>query len=170
MRLRGRVLLKFFPIIVVGMSLLVLSFNKQDKQDRNKIGDKASNFSFMLGGKKQTLDGLLREGKGNVLVLFHSPDCEDCAKAKKQLAKNKRIRRGLEEEKLRVLAVAVETDSLKWDSTCAKLPSEWLNAYCENCEEIIKDYIWTVPTLFLIDENGVVKNRDFKANEKIDYY
>ncbi len=57
MRLRGRVLLKFFPIIVVGMSLLVLSFNKQDKQDRNKIGDKASNFSFMLGGKsKHSMD------------------------------------------------------------------------------------------------------------------
>ena len=49
------------------------------------------------------------------------------------------------------------------------LPQNWVNAYCKECEAIVKSYIYTVPTLFLIGKDGKVIDREFEHNEKNRY-
>ncbi len=163
------ILQHILPFVVCCLCFLGAKSQHDGREGVNLIGERASDFSFMLNGEKQTLNQILEEKNTKILILFHSPDCEDCSKTKKKLANNKGINKALEAGTLSVLAVAVETDSLKWDSTCSFLPSKWLNGYCTDCEEIIESYIWTVPTLFLTDKNGIILNRGFKPNEKNNY-
>lgn len=140
-----------------------------DKDTDNAVGDSAVDFSFSTADTVQSLYGLLQERNTNILIVFHSPDCEVCAKTKRKLAKSKRVNELLERGELTVLALAVETDRAKWEATCATLPELWVNAYCEDCEAVTSSYIWTVPTLFLIGRDGKVLDREFKHNEKNRY-
>lgn len=140
-----------------------------DKQSDNQIGEKAIDFTFVADNSEQSLYRLIESRGTNVLVLFHSPECELCAKTKKKLKKSKTINRLLDEGSLTLLAVAVETDSLVWQQTCQELPQNWVNAYCKECEAIVKSYIYTVPTLFLIGKDGRVIDREFEHNEKNRY-
>ncbi len=140
-----------------------------DKQNDNQIGSVAVNFSYMIDSESQTLYELIENKETNILVLFHSPDCELCAKTKKRLAKSKKINKLLDQGDLTLLAVAVETDKAKWEESCKNLPDNWVNAYCEDCETIIRSYIWTVPTLFLIGSDSKIIDREFKHNEKNNY-
>ena len=66
---------------------------------------------------------------------------EICAKTKKKLARSKKIKKLQNEGKLTVLAIAVETNKKNWETNCSNLPTEWVNAYCEDCEAITKSYI-----------------------------
>lgn len=140
-----------------------------DKESDNQIGDTAINFSYVANGEIRTLYELIEEKKTNVLVLFHSPECEVCAKTKKKLVKSKQIKKLQNEGKLTVLAIAVETNQETWESNCKNLPIEWVNAYCQECEPITKSYIWTVPTLFLIGKDLRVIDREFEHHEKNHY-
>lgn len=140
-----------------------------DKENDNQIGSIAVDFSYMVDSTQQTLYELIANQKTNILVLFHSPDCELCAKTKRKLAKSKKVNKLLEEGNLTLLSVAVETDRKKWEETCSNLPDKWVNAYCEDCEAIIRSYIWTVPTLFLIGSDSKIIDREFKHHEKNNY-
>lgn len=140
-----------------------------DKDTDNRIGSSAVDFNYTDKEGEHTLYELIESRKTNVLVLFHSPDCEDCAKVKRRLAKRRSLRKAVENGELTVLLVAVETDKAKWKATCSKLPEEWVNAYCEECTPITKSYIWTVPTFFLIGKDAKVIDREFEHNEKNKY-
>lgn len=140
-----------------------------NKESDNQIGETAIDFSFIANQESQTLYKLIEIKQSNVLVLFHSTECEICAKTKKKLARSKKIKKLQNEGKLTVLAIAVETNKENWETNCSNLPTEWVNAYCEDCEAITKSYIWTVPTLFLIGKDLKVIDREFEHHEKNNY-
>lgn len=159
-----------FPLLAVFFLYSASAFcQTYDKETDNAVGSPAVDFSFSTADTVQSLYGLLQERGTNILVVFHSPDCEVCTKTKRRLAKSKHINSLLESGELTVLALAVETDRAKWQETCTGLPSLWVNAYCEDCEAVTSSYIWTVPTLFLIGRDGEVLDREFKHNEKNRY-
>lgn len=140
-----------------------------DKENDNRVGMKAVNFTFENGNMKGDLYSLIDSYQSNVLVFFYSPDCEDCQKTRKKLAESKSINRLLESGQLQVLAVAPEVDMQAWEEYQKEMPDKWINSYCVDCTPITKSYIWTVPTLFLIGRDKTVLKRDFKHRERNKY-
>ena len=160
-----RIIAYFFCCLTFN-SLFSQSF---DKENDNQIGDTAVNFSFLNENGKSDLYQLLEERKTNVLVVFYSPECEDCQALKKKMAKSKKLNSLIEQKQLTILAVAPEVELSLWQEYKEQMPKNWINSYCEDCEPITKSYIWTVPTLFLISKDKIVLNRDFKHRERNKY-
>jgi thioredoxin-related protein len=140
-----------------------------DKENDNQIGDTAINFSFVNENGLQDLYSLIESQGTNVLVVFYSPECEDCQALKKKMSKSKKLNSLIAENKLTILAVAPEVEEKLWQEHKSQVPENWINSYCEDCEPIAKSYIWTVPTLFLISKDKIILNRDFKHRERNKY-
>ncbi len=140
-----------------------------DKENDNQIGDTAINFSFVNENGMQDLYSLIESQGTNVLVVFYSPECEDCQALKKKMSKSKKLNSLIAENKLTILAVAPEVEEKLWQEHKSQVPENWINSYCEDCEPITKSYIWTVPTLFLISKDKIILNRDFKHRERNKY-
>ena len=159
----------------LGISFLLCLFfsplfaQNYDKENDNQIGDTAINFSFVNENGVQDLYSLIEEKSTNVLVVFYSPECEDCQALKKKMAKSKKLNSLIEQKQLTILAVAPEVELSLWQEYKEQMPKNWINSYCEDCEPITKSYIWTVPTLFLISKDKIVLNRDFKHRERNKY-
>lgn len=159
----------------LGISFLLCLFfsplfaQNYDKENDNQIGDTAINFSFVNENGVQDLYSLIEEKSTNVLVVFYSPECEDCQALKKKMSKSKKLNSLIAENKLTILAVAPEVELSLWQEYKEQMPKNWINSYCEDCEPITKSYIWTVPTLFLISKDKIILNRDFKHRERNKY-
>lgn len=159
----------------LGISFLLCLFfsplfaQNYDKENDNQIGDTAINFSFVNENGLQDLYSLIESQGTNVLVVFYSPECEDCQALKKKMSKSKKLNSLIAENKLTILAVAPEVEEKLWQEHKSQVPENWINSYCENCEPITKSYIWTVPTLFLISKDKIILNRDFKHRERNKY-
>ena len=159
----------------LGISFLLCLFfsplfaQNYDKENDNQIGDTAINFSFVNENGVQDLYSLIESQGTNVLVVFYSPECEDCQALKKKMSKSKKLNSLIAENKLTILAVAPEVEEKLWQEHKSQVPENWINSYCEDCEPITKSYIWTVPTLFLISKDKIILNRDFKHRERNKY-
>ena len=159
----------------LGISFLLCLFfsplfaQNYDKENDNQIGDTAINFSFVNENGMQDLYSLIESQGTNVLVVFYSPECEDCQALKKKMSKSKKLNSLIAENKLTILAVAPEVEPKLWQEHKNQVPDNWINSYCEDCTPITKSYIWTVPTLFLISKDKIVLNRDFKHRERNKY-
>ena len=159
----------------LGISFLLCLFfsplfaQNYDKENDNQIGDTAINFSFVNENGMQDLYSLIESQGTNVLVVFYSPECEDCQALKKKMSKSKKLNSLIAENKLTILAVAPEVEEKLWQEHKSQVPENWINSYCEDCEPITKSYIWTVPTLFLISKDKIILNRDFKHRERNKY-
>lgn len=159
----------------LGISFLLCLFfsplfaQNYDKENDNQIGDTAVNFSFINENGVQDLYSLIEEKSTNVLVVFYSPECEDCQALKKKMSKSKKLNSLIAENKLTILAVAPEVEEKLWQEHKSQVPENWINSYCVDCEPITKSYIWTVPTLFLISKDKIILNRDFKHRERNKY-
>jgi thioredoxin-related protein len=159
----------------LGISFLLCLFfsplfaQNYDKENDNQIGDTAINFTFVNENGLQDLYSLIESQGTNVLVVFYSPECEDCQALKKKMSKSKKLNSLIAENKLTILAVAPEVEEKLWQEHKSQVPENWINSYCEDCEPITKSYIWTVPTLFLISKDKIILNRDFKHRERNKY-
>lgn len=159
----------------LGISFLLCLFfsplfaQNYDKENDNQIGDTAINFSFVNENGVQDLYSLIESQGTNVLVVFYSPECEDCQALKKKMSKSKKLNSLIAENKLTILAVAPEVEEKLWQEHKSQVPENWINSYCVDCEPITKSYIWTVPTLFLISKDKIILNRDFKHRERNKY-
>ena len=160
-----RIILCFFSCLLFS-DLFAQTY---DKENDNQIGDTAVNFSFLNEKGLQDLYSLIEERNTNVLVLFYSPECEDCQALKKKMSKSKKLNSLIENKELTILAVAPEVELSLWQKHKSEVPENWINSYCEECEPITKSYIWTVPTLFLISKDKIILNRDFKHRERNKY-
>ncbi len=164
---------KFRACIIVCFLLSLFSNSlfaqSYDKENDNQIGDTAVNFTFVNENGMQNLYSLIEERNTNVLVVFYSPECEDCQALKKKMSKSKKLNSLIAENELTILAVAPEVEEKLWQEHKSQVPENWINSYCEDCEPITKSYIWTVPTLFLISKDKIVLNRDFKHRERNKY-
>ena len=103
-----------------------------DKENDNQIGDTAINFSFINENGKSDLYKLLEERNTNVLVVFYSPECEDCQALKKKMAKSKKLNSLIEQKQLTILAVAPEVELSLWQEYKDQMPKNWINSFCPN--------------------------------------
>ena len=87
-----------------------------------------------------------------VLLYFYNPECEDCTKIKKELAKNKELKKLIEKGIVKVLAILPDVEKEYWQDNQKFIPKTWQNCYIENDQPIIKTYLRTLPTFYLLDD------------------
>lgn len=91
-----------------------------------------------------------------ILLYFYNPECEDCTKIKKELSKNKELKELIEKGVVEVLAILPDVDKEYWLDKKKFIPKTWKNCWIENDKPIIQNYLKTLPTFYVLDEEKYV--------------
>lgn len=91
-----------------------------------------------------------------ILLYFYNPECEDCTKIKKELSKNKELKELIEKGVVEVLAILPDVDKEYWLDKKKFIPKTWKNCWIENDKPIIQNYLRTLPTFYVLDEEKYV--------------
>ena len=135
---------------------------------KNRIGDKATNFTYTLAsGKTGTLYDIKSE---YTIVLFYNPDCHACAEVIAAIKNSNIINDGLENKHLAILSFYPDADLEIWKKHLNDIPSYWINGYDKN--QIVQNKkvydLKAIPTLYLLDKDKkvILKDVDFVILEK----
>ena len=70
----------------------------------------------------------------------------------------------IEKKMVTVLAILPDVKKEYWLENIKFIPNNWLNGWIENDQLIIKAYLKTVPTFFLLDKDrNIINNSETKA-------
>ena len=136
-----------------------------DDLSKNAVGQKASSFVVITrDGKKTELKKLLNQS-GRTILFFYDPDCEDCAMAESLMKSNVALNSAISSGALKVVAICpFSVDNKDWKQHASTLPETWTIGYSPNGqvdEESI--YVFrSYPTIYLIDNKGIVLSKDIK--------
>lgn len=90
------------------------------------------------------------------LVYFYSPECEECTKLKKKLSKNKYLNKLIHKRHVTLLAILPDAQKDYWLENSEFIPNNWINSWNKDDEIIIRTYLKTLPTLFLLDKDKYI--------------
>jgi hypothetical protein len=100
------------------------------------------------------------------LLEFGSPSCADCRLAKLKLETNSTISDLLEQGKLDIYFIVPDADSEDgWEYSLLNYPYNWRVGVGEALDEVYD--IRTSPTLYLLDANGVILEKNLSIEEMI---
>lgn len=135
---------------------------------KNRIGEKATNFTYTLAsGKTGTLYDIKSE---YTIVLFYNPDCHACAELIKAIKGSNIINEKLENKSITILSFYPDADLEIWKKHLNDIPSLWINGYDKN--QIVQNKrlydLKAIPTLYLLDSNKqiILKDVDFYVLQK----
>ena len=135
---------------------------------KNRIGEKATNFTYTLAsGKTGTLYDIKSE---YTIVLFYNPDCHACAELIEAIKSSSIINEKLENKSLSILSFYPDADLEIWKKHMNDIPSLWINGYDKN--QIVQNKrlydLKAIPTLYLLDSNKqiILKDVDFYVLQK----
>ena len=135
---------------------------------KNRIGEKATNFTYTLAsGKIGTLYDIKSE---YTIVLFYNPDCHACAELIKAIKGSNIINERLENKSITILSFYPDVDLEIWKKHLNDIPSLWINGYDKN--QIVQNKrlydLKAIPTLYLLDSNKqiILKDVDFYVLQK----
>lgn len=143
---------------------------------KNRKGNRAENFSFMLkGGKKASLYDLKSTF---TLLLLYDPECENCRHAIDEMVHSSVIQdlttitHTVREAPMKVLTVCVEHDTDSWQQHLSMLPEHWLNGFDEKHQIRDKELydLRSFPSLYLLDRDKRVILKDVDVQDVIDYF
>ncbi|MDE6755362.1 MAG: thioredoxin family protein [Muribaculaceae bacterium] len=128
-------------------------------EQKNKVGSKAANFSFITReGSKTSLYDLSTDG--NILLLFYDPDCEDCHATIHQLSDLS------SERNFSIVAIDSEDDRPRWEQTAMQLPEGWTVGFATDpVQEDEIYYLLSMPTMYLLDKNKKVLLKETSLEE-----
>jgi len=140
-----------------------------DMARKNKPGDKAINFSFIL--KNGTTSALYKIKSELVLLYFHNPDCSECKTTRSKLTQSKVIRHFIEKGTLQILSVYPDPDLTLWLRHYPEMPASWINGYDKGAVIKKKELydLKAIPTLYLLDGDKTVRLRDASLEEIEEY-
>lgn len=137
---------------------------------KNRIGEKASNFTYTLAnGKNGTLYAIKSD---YTLVFFYNPGCHTCKEIMEQLTSSLRVNYLMQEKKLTVLAVYPDEDLTEWKNYLSQVPKDWINSYDSDAKlqnEEIYD-LKAIPTLYLLDKDKKVILKDTTFEQLENYF
>jgi thiol-disulfide isomerase/thioredoxin len=147
---------------------LILSFSSsafaQGKDNTKcRVGDVAIDFSFFDNHEKEIY--MSEVESPNILLFFYSPQCEHCQDYIKKMSKIKKLSTLIAMKKISVIAVAIESNSEEFSKSFFELPIAWIKGYCEDCEQIIDNYLMDVPAIFIIDDAKMVLKSDITPKD-----
>ena len=129
---------------------------------KNRIGHKATDFPYTTqAGEKGQLYDLQSP---YILLFFHDPNCKECQLVKQQLESQHAhfLQRGVQ-----VVAVYIDDEVEAWLK--AQYPSSWLSVYAPEIEQQDLYDIKALPTLYLLDTNKYVLQKDARLDKILKY-
>ena len=138
---------------------------------KNKTGTKATDFTFIMpDGKSSSLYQTLVPGK-NMLLIFFDPDCELCEEVIDKLKTDRKIERGISEGNLQILAVYAGDKEKSWRRKASAMPDSWtVGINKSEIEENDLYYLPGMPTIYLLDGEGTVKEKDISIDKLLNVY
>ena len=134
--------------------------------NKNRVGAKAANFSYLKRNGKRSELGRTR-GK-YILLFMGDPECDICSVVKKELATSHLLEKCIEDGLLTVLSVCVEGETEMWKETPS--PRKWIDA-CDDRQMIFGNLLYDIPglpVLYLLDRKHrvVMKNAQVSQIEE----
>ena len=129
---------------------------------KNRIGHKATDFPYTTqAGEKGQLYDLQSP---HILLFFHDPNCKECQLVKQQLESQHAhfLQKGVQ-----VVAVYIDDEVEAWLK--AQYPSAWLSVYAPEIEQQDLYDIKALPTLYLLDTNKYVLQKDARLDKILKY-
>ena len=129
---------------------------------KNRIGHKATDFPYTTqAGEKGQLYNLQSP---YILLFFHDPNCKECQLVKQQLESQHAhfLQKGVQ-----VVAVYIDDEVEAWLK--AQYPSSWLSVYAPEIEQQDLYDIKALPTLYLLDTNKYVLQKDARLDKILKY-
>jgi thioredoxin-related protein len=154
-------------MILLGLLLFSFSLFSQEKEEKegkeeNIEKHKFVDFDFITPNNEAL--SLSSINTDYTLIYFYNPECEVCSKIKKRLSTNEHLNLMIDKKLLTVLAILPDVKKEYWLENTKFIPKNWLNGWIENDKLIIKAYLKTVPTFFLLDKNrNILNNSETKA-------
>ncbi|MBR5399696.1 MAG: DUF5106 domain-containing protein [Bacteroidales bacterium] len=156
---------------------------------RNAVGSKAEDFVFNLIHLPEQLiftDGDTHEPVSlyeivdieetliskPLLIVFYSADCRDCLDGIDRLSHSPVVRERVSSGKMNVLVVCVEGNCR---SSVSKMPKDWIVAediseeYHKNIVETSLYSVRQTPSVYMLDEKGVVLLKDASVSSAIQF-
>lgn len=149
--------------IMILLGLLIFSFTlfSQEKEE-NKEKIKFADFNFIT--PNEDILSLSNINTDYTLIYFYHPECEVCSKIKTRLSTNKNLNLMIENKLVTVLAILPDVKKEYWLENIKFIPKNWLNGWIENDKQIIKAYLKTVPTFYLLDKDrNIINNSETKV-------
>lgn len=127
--------------------------NRLEEVMKNRRGSCASDFRIVGNDGRETT--LLKELKGETIVMFYDPDCEQCREAKELLAKSP-LPKGVT-----LMAIDIAGDRKRHDETKGSMPKAWTVWFdSEGIEDNEKYVFQAMPTFYVLDADGTVLMKD----------
>ena len=128
---------------------------------RNKVGDKATDFSYYLpDGQKKSL--VATSVRGNrLLLVFYDPECESCHEVLREMTADASLAGAVKAGRVTVLAVYTEGNQEAWRKGLADMPEGWIIGTDRQKvkEEALYD-LKAMPSLYLLDGQKRVLLKD----------
>lgn len=128
---------------------------------RNKVGDKATDFSYYLpDGQKKSL--ATTSARGNrLLLVFYDPECESCHEVLREMTADASLAEAVKAGRVTVLAVYTEGNQEAWKKGLADMPEGWIIGTDRQKvkEEALYD-LKAMPSLYLLDGQKRVLLKD----------
>ena len=130
---------------------------------KNRQGMMAADFPYVTrDGRATTL--YKTPVKGNLLLIFYEPDCENCKEIIGALADNRNLSEMIAHGEMTLLAIYCGENKELWDETASSLPEQWTVGYNAGTIEDNDDYLFRAsPTIYLLDEKKTVLVKDLPA-------
>lgn len=128
---------------------------------RNKVGDKATDFSYYLpDGQKKSLAATSARGN-RLLLVFYDPECESCHEVLREMTADASLAEAVKAGRVTVLAVYTEGNQEAWKKGLADMPEGWIIGTDRQKvkEEALYD-LKAMPSLYLLDGQKRVLLKD----------
>lgn len=128
---------------------------------RNKVGDKATDFSYYLpDGQKKSLVATSTRGN-RLLLVFYDPECESCHEVLREMTADASLAEAVKAGRVTVLAVYTEGNQEAWKKGLADMPEGWIIGTDRQKvkEEALYD-LKAMPSLYLLDGQKRVLLKD----------
>lgn len=128
---------------------------------RNKVGDKATDFSYYLpDGQKKSLAATSTRGN-RLLLVFYDPECDSCHEVLREMTADASLAEAVKAGRVTVLAVYTEGNQEAWRKGLADMPEGWIIGTDRQKvkEEALYD-LKAMPSLYLLDGQKRVLLKD----------
>ena len=157
----------FIPFMEILMESPLISDSDKVRLDyllenayKNRPGMKATDFKYITRrGSVATL--LNTQSKGNILLMFYDPDCENCKDVIENMKANDTLKEMIAQGEMTVLAIYSGTEKAKWKEQARELPAEWIVGYEPGIIDDEELYYWrATPTFYLLNPDKEVILKD----------
>lgn len=128
---------------------------------KNMEGDKATDFSYRTAdGTEHTLLSSLPQNSDLILIFF-DPNCESCEEAMAAMIKSENLKKRVDNNEIKILAVYCGDNLPAWERKTSILPETWTVGINENeIEDSELYYFPALPAIYRIGSDGVIKGKE----------